>query len=209
MLSLFIGKRELGKTTLAVFVSQSYAKRVIFDPRHMINTAPLVLSEGQIKGVLYEILDARADVVIRPKFDVQTAFDEMCSEIMEWIDDNPNVKFCLFIDEIRFIQSPESNQYFDFIVRCTDGNMVAVLMTMHGIPDASTDLRRIADFLVLFQLTLAADVDTIRERCGDEVAEKVQTLKPYQYIVWNDRNGSWKEHYDSAKWFVPIQRKVA
>jgi hypothetical protein len=209
MLDLFIGKRELGKTTLAVSVSQFYDTRVIFDPRHMINTTNDVLTEGNIKGALYEMLNDRADVIIRPTFDKQRAFDEMCREIYDWIRDNPDERFCLIIDEVRFIEMPEANQYFDFIVRCTNRSMVAVLMTMHGVVDVSTDLRRVADYWVLFQITLDADLDRIRERCGDEIAEQVQKLKPYQYIVWNDSNGTSRTYTDSSKWFVPINRSHA
>jgi hypothetical protein len=209
LLDLLIGKRELGKTTLAVSISQFYDTRVIFDPRHMINTTSDILSEGQISGILYELLNQRAEIIIRPKFDKQRAFDEMCQEIYDWLQDNPDQQFCLLLDEARFIEAPEKNQHFEFIVRCTNRTLVAVLITMHGIVDVSTDLRRVADFWVLFRITLDADVDTIRERCGNEIAEKVRTLEPYQYIVWNDSNGTFKVFTDSAKWFVPLNRSTA
>lgn len=206
MLDLFIGKRELGKTTLAVKVSHNYDTRVIYDPRHMINTTSDILTEQNIRGLLYDLLNERSEIVIRPVFDKQRAFDDMCAEIYEWLKDNPNEKFCLLIDEVRFVEQPEANAYFEFIVRCTKRELVAVLFTCHGIVDVSADLRRIADYWIMFRLTLDADIDRVRERCGNDVADKVQTLEPYQYIVWNDSNGTWKFFPDSTKWYIPLNR---
>jgi hypothetical protein len=209
MLDLAIGRRELGKTTLAVHLSRFYSTRVIFDPRHMINTTSDILTDGQVSGVLYEMLNTRAEIVIQPHFNKDETFAEMCAEIYAWIKDNPEEQFCLLLDECRFIKAPEENEHFDWIVRCTPRNLVTTIMTCHGIVDVSPDLRRVADFWILFRLTMEADIDRVRERCGNEVAEEVQKLEPYEYIVYNDAvNGSWKKHTDRARWFVPLTEKA-
>lgn len=211
MLDLVIGKRELGKTTLAVFICFHFSTRVIFDPRHMIHTTSDVLTDGQISdGTLYSMLNTRAEIIIRPAFDKEIVFEEMCAEIYRWLKDNPGEPFCLLIDECRFVKSPEENQHFDFIVRCTPRSEVTVIMTCHGIVDVSPDLRRVADYWILFRLTMEADLDRVRERCGDTVAEAVQRLEPYEYIVWNDANSSWRKFSDRSAWYVPLERgKVA
>jgi hypothetical protein len=204
MLNLFIGRRELGKTTLAVHVGKEFPTRVIFDPRHMINTTSDILTDGQIAGVLYEMLDTRTEIIVRPHFDVDQVFAETCLEIYNWLKDNPGEPLFFLVDEVRFVSNPEANQHFSYIVRCTPRVQVGVGLTAHGVPDITTDLRRIADFWVLFHLTLEADIDRVRERCGDEVAEEVQKLAPYEYIVWNDGTASWKKHAEPRKWFVEL-----
>jgi hypothetical protein len=78
------------------------------------------------------------------------------------------------------------------------------LYACHGIVDISTDLRRIADFWVLFQMTLNADLDTIYVKCGEDVVNAVKSLKPYQYVVWNDSNSTWRKVTDSQCWYVPL-----
>lgn len=206
MLDLFIGRRELGKTTLAVHTSRFFDTRVFFDPRHMINTTSDILTDGQVSGVLYDLLDTRAEIVIQPHFQKEETFAEMCAEICAWLKDNPGEKFCLLFDECRFIKAPEENEHFDWIVRCTPREQVSVIMTCHGVVDVSPDLRRVADYWVLFHLTMEADVDRVRERCGEEIAEEVQKLAPYEYIVYNDAvNGAWRKHTDRAKWFTPLE----
>jgi hypothetical protein len=208
MLDLIIGKRELGKTTLALSIAGSFETRVIFDPRHMIETTSDILNERTISGNLYEMLEMRSEVIVRPYFDVETCFSLMCDEIYDWLQDNSGKRFCLVIDECRFVKEPEKNPKFDFIVRCTNRSRVTVIMTCHGIVDVSPDLRRVADYWIMFRLTMEADIDRVRERCGDDVAEAVQKLGPYQYIVWNDANATWKAHLDSTKWFVPMKTPI-
>jgi hypothetical protein len=209
MLDLIIGRRELGKTTLAVSLCRHFSTRVIFDPRHMIHTTSDVLTDGQIgDGVLYSMLDTRAEIIVRPSFEKEKVFEEMCAEIYAWLKDNPGEPFCLLIDECRFVKEPEKNPHFDFIVRCTPRADVTVIMTCHGIVDVSPDLRRVADYWLLFRLTMEADIDRVRERCGNDVAEEVQKLEPYEYIVWNDANSTWRKYTDKTAWFVSLSERA-
>ena len=208
MLDLIVGRRELGKTTLAVSLSRHFATRVIFDPRHMIDTTADVLGDGQITGVLYEMLDTRSEIIVRPSFEKEEVFNQMCVEIYAWLRDNPGEPFCFLLDEARFVKEPEKNPYFDYIVRCTPRVDVTVIMTCHGIVDISPDLRRVADYWILFRLTMEADLDRVRERCGEQVAEEVQKLEPFEYVVWNDARGVWAKYADKTAWFVPLERKA-
>lgn len=208
MLDLMVGRRELGKTTLAAHVSRHFATRVIFDPRHMIHTAPDILYDDQVSERLYDLLNTRAEVIVRPNFDKEKIFADTCEVIYLWLRDNPGEPFCFLLDECRFVRNPEKNPHFDYIVRCTPRDEVSVILTCHGIVDVSPDLRRIADFMVLFQLTMAADIETVREKCGDEVAEEVQKLEPYQYIVWNDSIHHFRKHTEKERWYVPLKERA-
>ena len=152
MLDLIIGRRELGKTTLAVSLCRSFDTRVIFDPRHMINITPDVLTTGNVQDTLYAALDDRQEIIVQPGFDVEGTFAAMCAEIYAWLRDNPGESFCLLVDEARFVRTPEENPHFDYIVRCTPRSDVTVILTCHGIVDISPDLRRVADYLIFFPL---------------------------------------------------------
>lgn len=204
MLDLVIGRRELGKTTLAVSLSRNFSTRVTFDPRHMIHTTADVLTDGQVEGVLYSMLNDRAEIIVQPSFNKEEAFAVTCAEIYSWLKDNPGEPFCFLLDEARFIKEPEKNAHFDYIVRCTARTDVTVIMTCHGIVDISPDLRRVADYWILFRLTMESDLIRIRERCGDIVADEVQKLNPYEYIVWNDAVGTWKKHSNKEQWYVSL-----
>lgn len=206
LLDLVIGRRELGKTTLAVHLCRYFDTRVIFDPRHMIHTTDDILTGAEVEGTLYDMLDTRAEVIVRPHFDVETTFETMCAEIYSWLEDNPQERFCLLVDEARFVKNPEQNKHFDYIVRCTPRERVTVIMTCHGIVDISPDLRRVADFWILFRLTMEADLDRVRERCGEQVALEVQKLEPYQYIVWNDAISASAKYPDRTRWYVSLER---
>ncbi len=203
MLTLVIGKRELGKTTLAVSISREYDTTVIFDPRHMIETTSDIISDYSMDA-LYSMMETRNDIIVRPTFDIEGTFQKMCGDLYRYISAHPDEKICLLVDESRFIPSPEKIKEFDFIVRCTPRAKVAVIMTCHGVVDISTNLRRIADYWIFFHLTLNADLDTIGEKCGWDVVEAVKSLKPYEYVVWNDSNSTWAIKKDSAKWYVPL-----
>jgi hypothetical protein len=48
----------------------------------------------------------------------------------------------------------------------------------------------------------------VRERCGEQVANEVQQLEPYEYIVWNDAISTWRKHSDKASWYVPLENRV-
>jgi hypothetical protein len=205
MLDLVIGRRELGKTTLAVSLSRHFATRVTFDPRHMIHTTSDILTDGQIEGVLYSMLNERAEIIVQPNFSKEETFAAVCAEIYAWLKDNPGEPFCFLVDEARFVKEPEKNEHFDYIVRCTARDDVTVIMTCHGIVDISPDLRRVADYWILFRLTMEADLERVRERCGNQVAEEVQKLNPFEYIVWNDAVSTWRKHSDKENWYVPLR----
>src|SRR5712692_6000755 len=115
MLVLGIGRRELGKTTLAMNVARRSDTRVAFDPRHLINTTTDVLNEENVEELLYEMLDTRSEIIVQPNFDVQGAFAKTCQILCDWIRDNPGETVCLLLDEVRFYE-PDGNPHFEFIV---------------------------------------------------------------------------------------------
>lgn len=208
MLDLTIGRRELGKTTLAVHIARSFKRRVIWDPRHMINTSEVILNDVTIDGI-YDALEKYDEIIVRPNFDVEETFERMCEEIQGWITEHPEITFCLLLDEIRFTPKPDDEKHFNWLVRCTARDTVSVVVTAHGVPDINTNLRRIADYWILFQLTLEADLQTVFERCGKEVVKEVQKLKPYQFIVWNDGDRTWRKETEPSKWFISLKERTA
>jgi hypothetical protein len=204
MLDLVIGRRELGKTTLAVYLAKQFPKRVIFDPRHMIGTTRNIFTQVD-SGMLYETLDMRSEIIVRPHFEVEETFGAMCEEIYYWLLDHPAQRFALLVDECRFIREPEKDRFFDYIVRCTKRDLVTVILTCHGVVDISTDLRRVADYWILFQITMEHDLERIYERCGPVVANEVQKLNSFEFIVWDDAHRRWWKRTDAETWYIPLE----
>lgn len=203
MLILCIGRRELGKTTLAVSTAQRSPTRVFFDPRHMINTVSDVLNENSLAdNTLYDMLDTRAEIVIQPYFDKQKAFSEMCEQIYQWLQDNPGEEIAVLVDEVRFVELEDA--YFDYLIRCTPRAKVKIILTAHRVVDVPTDLRGIADVWCLFKMTLANDLEKIEEGTNAEVAREVADLRPYEFVVWDDSVGRSRKNLDKASWFVPL-----
>jgi hypothetical protein len=116
LLILNIGKRELGKTTLAVSISKNYDTCVTFDPRHMIDISRDVVTDSTI-GNLPHLMATKNDIVVRPEFDIEDSFERMCKFCVSYIKAHPDESFCLLIDESRFVPSPEKIKAFDWIVR--------------------------------------------------------------------------------------------
>jgi hypothetical protein len=202
VISLVIGRREQGKTTLAYWLARQRSTRVIFDPRAMFHTTSDVLPSG---FALFELLDDREEVIVQPQENVVAAFDETTTAIRDWILQNPDEPFALLVDEARFVETTEKiSPSFDWILRLGPRKTLDTILTAHRPVDISTDIRAIADYWFIFQTTQEHDLKVITERCGGEVADMVSTLEPFQLVVWNDSIGKFRKETDSEKWRVRL-----
>jgi hypothetical protein len=206
MITLIIGRREVGKTTLALHESRKTPTRLLFDPRRQLNTSPAILRD---EIGLYEELDNSTEIIVQPQFNVPQVFEAICNQLMDWIEDNPEEDVSFLVDEARFVQTFNFiSQPFDWILRCSKRDKVHTILTVHRPVDVSVDIRAIADFWCIFQTTQEHDLKIIAERCSDQVASEARTLGAGQVIVWNDSRATWKKHTDRAAWYVPLKSPV-
>jgi hypothetical protein len=206
MITVIIGFTGQGKSTLAAFAAQRSSTRVIFDPRFQFDTTSDILPN---ESGLYELLDTREEIIIQPGRGADRAevFAGVCKEVGDWIEDNPQEPICLLVDEglLTGLDSKTVNDDFDWILRSARENSpISVIITCHRPADVSTNIRAIANKLVLFRATLPNDLDAIEWQCGPQVAEEVKRLLDKQYILWNNSRQQWRKIDNPASWYVKI-----
>jgi len=206
---LALGRREQGKTTLGVYIVSRLPRRLIFDPRGMVNRSQSqtfsrgdqAFRDGMDAFEAHEI----SEVVMTPIGNVDSAFQVFCREAANYIRKNPDDTVGVLIDEIRFMDL--SNEDLDWILRCSSVDNVHIVFTGHRPKDVPTDIRAIADRWLLFSFTLPRDVEIIEDQCSPRVARAVQSLQPRQFITWDDRTAKASYHRDPAVWFVETRTK--
>lgn len=208
MITAIIGFTGQGKSTLAYFIGKRSPTLVIFDPRGQFHTTDDVLPDA---GGLYELLDERYVVIVRPGRgeQVEENFDNTCRVVADWIEDNPHEQICLLVDESRLVglDSKSTSLHFDWILRSArEGSPIDVIITCHRPVDISTNIRAISNRLVFFRVMLPNDLGSIEEQCGPEVTQHVQNLLDKQFITWNNSRQQWRKVSDPASWKVEIER---
>lgn len=208
MIIVIIGFTGQGKSTLAYKLSQRSATRVIFDPRGQYHTTADVIPDA---GGLYELLDERYEVIIRPGrgAEVGECFDSVSRVVADWIEDNPHEQITMLVDEARLVglENRSGSLHFDWIVRSArEGSNIDVIVTCHRPVDVNTNLRAIANRLVFFRVMLPNDLDAIEEQCGPYVANETKKLLDRHFVTWNNSRQQWRKVTDFASWYVEIER---
>jgi hypothetical protein len=210
MVTVIIGFTGMGKSTLAYYISRRDATRVIFDPRGQFHTTDDVIPDA---AALYDLLDNRYEIIVRPGrgLSVEESFDATCRIVADWIEDNPHEDICLLVDEGRLVglDSKTVSLHFDWIVRSArEGSPIDVIITCHRPVDVSTNIRAIANRLILFRVMLPNDLAAIEEQCGEEVALEVKKLLDREFITWNNSRQQWRKISDSTSWNISIESVV-
>lgn len=199
MISIAVGRRKRGKSTLTLFLARRKARRIIFDPRAQFASGDVIVESIEDMNLAIAA-NQFTELVIQPRGDVSEHFAACCLAIQGQLEINPRESFSFLVDEARFIDT--RNVAFNWILRCVDH--VHVLLTCHRPTDVHVDVRGIADHWLLFHCTQEHDLKTIEERCGRAVAKAVRALAAYQWIHWDDGSGEWTKYLDPALWYVPM-----
>lgn len=206
MITLVIGRRVRGKTTLGYAISLQKETRAIFDPRKRLHTTSDIISSPE---TLYDLLDQRSEVIVQPNDYIRQNFDRMTFEFFDWVEDNQAERAALMVDEARFLDLPNTEYpHMDKILKFTNPEMVDSIFTCHRPQDISTDIRALADYWCIFQTTQEHDLKVINERCGPQVVEIVKSLQGRDYLLWNDNDGTFVVKNDPIKWFVRLDSPV-
>lgn len=202
MIALIIGRKEQGKTTLGYHLALKHPTRLIFDPREHFFTSPVTIEDT---GNLYELLNEHPEIIVKPPDHYPENFEIMCEELRSWIRDNRSEEFSLLVDESYDIKTPDyMPAALDWLMRKTKRAQTRIIFTAHRPVDISTDIRALSDDWFIFQTTQEHDLRIIAERCGSEVAEIVQTLKPREFVRWDDSLGIWKRFDEPSAWYVSL-----
>ncbi len=201
MIKLILGRRELGKSTLACHFAQQMSPRLTIDPRSQFSAArALIVADVDPEMVLYA-LEQREDVIAQPR-DRQGAVDALAWSAERFIMDGPPTRQLVVTFDEAGLYDVAS---WDYLLRCSPRGRTNFLFTAHRPKDISTTIRSIADEWFIFRTIQEHDLAVIEERCGWLVRDLVQTLQPFEYVVWNDAKSEARINRQPDAWFTPLE----
>lgn len=203
MIYLIVGRRELGKTTLARYLGHARTPRVILDPRAQWPTTTIApYFEPDPETVLID-LENQTDVLVQPN-DLPIAVDALAWPARRYITDGDGHtrQLTIIFDEAGLYRENLRGSW-SWMMRCSPRTRTTIVLTAHRPADIVTDIRALADIWCIFRTTQVHDLDAIEERCGEEVRALVQTLKPYEFVSWNDAKAEAQIHRNPKAWYTP------
>lgn len=204
MIYLVIGRRELGKTTLARYMAHAKSPRLVMDPRAQWITAKRYRRVEPER--MLEDLDRREDIVVQP-IELQPSVDAFASIANVYFqeDEHDERELSVVLDEAGLYGLSS----WDWMMRCSPRVRTSIILTAHRPSDISTSIRALADVWCIFRTTQRHDLDAIGERCGELVERHVQELKPFEFVEWDDAKAQMTIHRNAAAWFTPDARQLA
>lgn len=207
MIYLCIGRRELGKTTLAYFMLKAIDNRYVLDARRMIkqrgshietvedigsaSDVAFAVANGEIEEMIYQPIEA-------PSF----AFTEYVRVLRDIVIEYPHAEIGILIDEASFYDLDDDS--FQWIAKCAPRNKVHIFITAHQPKDIPTSIRAIADHWFMFYTTQQTDLDRIEEK-SPEAADMVRALKGRSYVHWDDAHAKLSVNHYPSNWFIPLE----
>jgi hypothetical protein len=205
MIDIAIGNRELGKSTLARRLASERRRQLIIDPRAQWDAVDPYRSVEH--GNLLEDLDAARPIVIQP-IDLDDTIDRLAYTVQAWLLErgkDPHISLSIIFDEAGLY----SLKAWGFVFRCSPRQHTSLILTAHRFVDINTTIRSIADTWRIFRTSDPLDLQPIRDRCGDSVADRVSTLAPYQFVTWyQGLNRPPTQHLDGSAWREPLAAPI-
>lgn len=207
MIYLCIGRRELGKTTLAYRMLRSLRRRYVLDARRMIvqrgdeiETATTITDATEsmyavIEGSLHES-------IYQPSESPGVAFVEWANVLRDLVLAYPRAEIGVLVDEASFYDLDDES--FQWIVKCAPRSKVHVIITAHQPKDIPTSIRSIADHWFIFRTTQKTDLDRIEEKSPD-AADMVRSLDGRDYVHWDDAKAHLTVNRYSSNWFIALE----
>jgi hypothetical protein len=198
---LIIGRRELGKTTLARYLAHKQSPRVILDPRAQWQVTDPYPAIDRL--AMLDDLQAGADVVIQPE-ELQPAVDDAADVVKTYLTKSRSTRLSVVCDEAGLYHL----RAWSWLIRCSPRDRINILITAHRPADISTDIRSLADTWCIFRTTQPHDLNAIEERCGPDVVAAVQKLDRYQFVTWDDAKAEIRIIKNSDAWKMPADGPI-
>lgn len=207
MIYLCIGRRELGKTTLAYRMCRGIRKRYVLDARRMIvqpgSRVETTTDIASAEESMYAVIDGQIDESIyQPREAPRIAFAEWTHILRAIVIDHPQTEIAALVDEASFYDLDDDD--FQWIVKCAKRSKVHVIITAHQPKDIPTSIRSIADHWFVFYTTQQTDLDRIEEKSPD-AARMVRQLKGRDYVHWDDAQAKLTINHYASNWFIPLE----
>lgn len=230
---LIMGRRGLGKTTLAEFIALKLnPNRVAFDPGDQYQDFAVRTSDLEVVRDEFErdwqdeplSLSYIPPVGPDPAADqVEPFWNSFANLLWEFTGRHEGgASYSLIIDEASELQSPAyvNPWLMRFIRRAPrrergDVNPVETIQTFHRPQDLNGIVASQVDEFYIFKMTKERDLEVIAKEWGDEVAQAVKGLRspktnpPGRDVLKLDQETSkWEVITDPSTWYVDIRRPV-
>ncbi|HJR08443.1 MAG TPA: hypothetical protein VJ842_14370 [Pyrinomonadaceae bacterium] len=210
MIKLIIGRRLMGKSTLSAFLASRSERSIVFDPRGLfdrVDTLELT-TEIQTRRIRDMVIDHEVRrLVITPNHEqsLQSSFASTCDAIARIVQEHPHVPLVFVVDEVRFIGANNVlTPSLEWLLRCSDTHCQDIIFTCHRPKDVPTDVRAIADYWMLFRMTLEHDLRVVADQ-STRAAALIPKLADRQFVCWDDGKGELIEYRDPKVWFYPLR----
>ena len=185
MNSLVIGRRGLGKSTLAEFLAnEEMDNKIVFDPNNQFKDALFSTSDLEEFRDYLEASEGSEEpffVAFVPRGEVEDEWNLFAPVIWPYGD------YALIIDEAHWLQKPSYiNPWLSRFMRQAprrerdDENPVDIIQTAHRPTDINGVVLGLCDFEYIFRTTKSRDIKYLEMEFGMEVAERVQYLRTPQ-----------------------------
>jgi hypothetical protein len=220
---LDIGRRGLGKSTLAEFQAQSLsANRVYFDPGDQFENVALKTSElDEFTNELENWPEDKPFVISyvpRKGSNVEAAWDVFARRLWEFTGKHDGAgSYVLIVDESHRLQSPQKiNDMLDEFIRRAprrergDKNPIDLIQTTHY----PQDLHRVSwgesDEIFFFNVFDRRALKAISDQFGEEIAQKVSELKTpktggREVLVVESETGKYRIIENPDEWYANIK----
>ncbi len=211
MIVICVGRRELGKSTLALYFLRQLQTRVIADPRHQFSTdQPIRDLTTADERLLWDRMDAGLETVWRPESDLMDKIDAspLAVALKDWVQQTPEpISLGVLLDECALLDLSA----WGWMFKCVKRNQVYTILTAHRPVDIAPAIRSIADFWCVFKTTQESDLELIEEKCGTEFVERVKLLGPHEFLLWDEGRAEFTPYTrDTSRgpssWFVSMAR---
>lgn len=205
MLTVIIGRRRQGKSTLALALAKNTGKTVIvFDPNDQYGNLEIITNLGEWMAAANEQSVGRI-LPTEPVADFETAVAELDGGNWKWGE------YVFIVDECSMLMTPSKvHPALERYAR-TSPKDVDTILTTHRSVDVNTLYRALATDWFVFHQYLDLDLEYLEDQFGAEFAEQCKVLGLYQVNHhWLAPGGEpvseiWA---DPQEWFIDIGRRT-
>lgn len=213
MFTVLCGHRELGKSTLAYWLTRQRPRRLIWDPRCLWRSGPGRLVYG-VRGdralsTWSDVATAWAqapELVIQPD-DVAEDWLSLTADLRAYLLQHPNAEWSFLVDEygltLQELPDRQAQNDFNFLARCAPRADVDFYVTCHKPVDVPARIRSIVDTWALFRIVEQNDLDMVTGWCG-RTALELRAMPPYVCWWWDHSRGQGRLVTQSERWHVAL-----
>jgi hypothetical protein len=204
VITIIMGRRELGKSTLALYMATRRPYAVVFDPRHLFQSDASIgdLTTQIARDALDDRFLASPPVVavVQPNDALEQSSIALADFVRRWTETRLD-RLAVVLDEAALY----AMEPWAWVVRCAPRQQIDLILTAHRPQDIPTTIRALADTWCVFRTTQPHDLEAIEDRCGIAFSSAVERLQPRHFAVWDDAKGSWSLRTQPGVWYVPIR----